>query len=80
MPHGEAPPGAQVERRIQTPPTMTRILCLAGTLALLCTTGCLYREGGPHREYRGRGRYEHHAEVIVGPPAIEVRPPAIIIH
>ena len=65
---------------------MKIILLLTGTVTLLLTSGCLVTEGGGHGHYRGRGGYEHHDAVIVGPPtvevrvpAVEVRPPAIIV-
>jgi hypothetical protein len=52
---------------------MKIILSLAGIMALLSTTGCIVADGGRH----GHARYEHHDEVIVGPPPIEVRAPVV---
>jgi len=60
---------------------MKTILSLAAIITLLAATGCLVSEGGPH----GHARYEHHQEVIVGPPVVVhepvvvVRPPEIIV-
>jgi hypothetical protein len=66
---------------------MKTILLISGVVALLPTTGCLISDGGGRGHYRGRGGYEHHDAVIVGPPVVEVRvplvevrPPAIIVH
>ncbi len=52
---------------------MKLIFLLAGTLSLLFNTGCIVADGGR----RGHARYEHHDEVIVGPPPIEVRAPVV---
>jgi hypothetical protein len=54
---------------------MKMILLFACVITLLTTTGCLVSEGGRH----GHARYESHSEVIVGPPAVVVRPPEIIV-
>lgn len=54
---------------------MKHILLLISLVVLLPATGCLVAETGRH----GHGRYEHHSEVIVGPPVIVVRPPEIIV-
>jgi hypothetical protein len=43
---------------------------------LLTTAGCLVSDGGGGHEH---ARYEHHDEVIVGPPVVEVRPPEVIV-
>ncbi len=62
---------------------MKKILLISGIVSLLATTGCLVSEGGRH----GHARYEHRDEVIIGPPAVEVRapvlevrPPELIVH
>jgi len=56
---------------------MKKILLLMAFAGLLSTTGCLVTEGG--REGHGHARYERHDEVIVGPPALIVRPPEVIV-
>jgi hypothetical protein len=52
---------------------MKIILLLAWVGLLLFTAGCLVEDGGRY----GRGGYERHSEVIVGPPVVEVRVPAV---
>jgi hypothetical protein len=52
---------------------MKKILIFAGIVSLLATTGCIVADDG-HRH----ARYEHHDEVIVGPPVV-VRPPEVIV-
>lgn len=54
---------------------MKIILLFICIMSLLATTGCLVAEGGRH----DHARYEHHDEVIVGPPVLVVRPPEIIV-
>lgn len=54
---------------------MKKILLLACILSLLSTIGCIVPGGGG----RDHARYEHHDEVIVGPPALVVRPPEIVV-
>ena len=61
---------------------MKMILLFACVITLLTTTGCLVSEGGRH----GHEDYQSHSEVIIGPPpvvvrvpAVEVRPPEIIV-
>jgi hypothetical protein len=54
---------------------MKKILFLSGIAALLTTTGCIVPEGGRD----GHARYEHHDEVVVGPPVVVVRPPEVIV-
>jgi hypothetical protein len=53
---------------------MKKILLLASAISLLSTTGCIMPGGG-----RDHARYEHHDEVIVGPPPVVVRPPEVIV-
>jgi len=55
-------------------------------LTFLFTTGCLVEDGGYRGHDHGRGRYEEHSAVIVGPPVVqvrvpevEVRPPEVIV-
>ena len=52
---------------------MKMILLFTCVITLLTTTGCLVSEGGRH----GHARYKSHSEVIVGPPAVEVRVPVV---
>src|SRR5674476_1346958 len=54
---------------------MKTILLFTCVITLLTTTGCLVSEGGRH----GDARYESHSEVIVGPPAVEVRAPVVVV-
>ena len=54
---------------------MKKTLFLTGIISLLTTTGCIFPEGGG----RGHARYEHHDDVIVGPPAVEVRAPEVVV-
>ena len=54
---------------------MKMILLFTCVITLLTTTGCLVSEGGGH----GRARYEHHEDVIVGPPAVVVRVPEVVV-
>ena len=56
-------------------PIMKKILLLTGMVSLLSATGCIFPEGGRG----GHARYEHHDAVIVGPPAVEVRAPEVIV-
>ena len=56
---------------------MKIILYLFVIATLLSTTGCLVSDGG-RGGHRG-ARYEHHDEVIVGPPVLVVRPPEVIV-
>ena len=54
---------------------MKKILLFACIITLLTTTGCLVSEGG-----RGEhARYEHHDQVVVGPPAVVVRVPEVVV-
>jgi hypothetical protein len=54
---------------------MKRILLFACVISLLSTTGCLVSEGGGH----GHARYEHHDDVIVGPPVVAVPVPEVVV-
>jgi hypothetical protein len=54
---------------------MKKILYLTGIVALLSTTGCIFPEG----ERGGHARYEHHDDVIVGPPAVVVSAPEVVV-
>ena len=54
---------------------MKKILYLTGIVTLLSTTGCIFPGGGG----RGHARYEHHDDVIVGPPVVVVRPPEVVV-
>jgi len=56
---------------------MKKILYLTGIVTLLSTTGCIF-PGGEGRGHE-HARYEHHDDVIVGPPALVVRPPEVIV-
>ena len=53
---------------------MKKILFLASIVSLVSTTGCIVPGGDRH----DHARYEHHDEVIVGPPVV-VRPPEVIV-
>jgi hypothetical protein len=59
-----------------------KILYLSGIVTLLSTTGCIV----PMNGRGGDARYEHHDNVIAGPPAlvvsvpeVAVRPPEVIV-
>jgi hypothetical protein len=47
-------------------------------ITLVFTSGCLVSDGRGRGPY-GHARYERHADVIVGPPVIEVRAPEVIV-
>jgi hypothetical protein len=54
---------------------MKKFLSFTCVLTLLSTTGCIVPEGG-----RGdHARYEHHDEVIVGPPVVVVPVPVVVV-
>ena len=54
---------------------MKNILLIIAFASLLSTTGCLVSDGG-----RGEhARYEHHDDVIVGPPAVVVSAPEVVV-
>ena len=54
---------------------MKKILFLAGMAALISTSGCIVpvRDGSEH------ARYEHHDDVIVGPPVVVVPAPVVVV-
>ena len=54
---------------------MKKILFFSGVITLLATTGCIVPEGGRG----GHARYEHHDEVVVGPPVVVVRAPVVVV-
>ena len=54
---------------------MKKILLLTGMVTLLSTTGCIFPGGGG----REQARYEHHDEVLVGPPAVVVHAPEVVV-
>jgi hypothetical protein len=54
---------------------MKKILYLTGMATLLSATDCLVTDGGRH----GHARFEHHDDVIVGPPVVVVHPPEVIV-
>jgi hypothetical protein len=54
---------------------MKKILFLGGIITLLTTIGCIVPEGGRG----GHARYEHHDDVVVGPPAVVVRVPEVVV-
>ena len=54
---------------------MKKILHLIAIATLLSTTGCLVSDGGRG----GHARYEHHDNVIVGPPVVVVHPPELVV-
>ena len=72
IPHGEV----SVQR--VTSLAMKKILYLMGIVTLLSTTGCIFPGGGGGRGHE-HARYEHHDDVIVGPPVLVVRPPEVIV-
>jgi hypothetical protein len=52
---------------------MKTILLFACIISLLSTTGCIMAHGGGH------ARYEHHDDVIVGPPVVVVPAPEVVV-
>jgi hypothetical protein len=54
---------------------MKMILLFICFITLLTTTGCLVPEGGRG----GDARHEHHDAVVVGPPAVVVPVPEVIV-
>ena len=59
-----------------SPLYMKIILCLAGFGLLLSTSGCLVEDRGGHGHDHDR---DHRDAVVVGPPVVVVRPPALIV-
>jgi hypothetical protein len=62
---------------------MKKILLLTSTITLLATSGCLVSDGRRHESFRDEDRHEyveHHEDVVVAPPAVDVRPPEVIVH
>jgi hypothetical protein len=53
-----------------------KLFLLITCVITLLTSGCVVHE---HDHYRRHGYYHHHSEVIVSPPAVEVRPPEVIV-
>ena len=54
---------------------MKKILLFACVLTFLSTTECIVADGG----HGGHARYEHHDDVIVGPPVVVVRAPVVVV-
>lgn len=54
---------------------MKRIPWFTCVSTLLATAGWLVAEDGRHRH----ARYEHHDEIIVGPPVIVVPVPVVVV-
>jgi hypothetical protein len=50
---------------------MKKFLSFTCVLTLLSTTGCIVPEG--------HARYEHHDEVVVGPPVVVVPVPVVVV-
>jgi hypothetical protein len=70
-------PDSEVPTQSVASQDMKKILHLIAIATLLSTTGCLVSEGG--RGGHGHARYEHHDEVIVGPPVVVVHAPELIV-
>ena len=63
--------------------SMKKTLFIFGVISLFSTTGCIFPEGrgggrGHDRDH-DHARYEHHDEVVAGPPVLVVRPPEVIV-
>ncbi len=61
---------------------MKKILLLTSAITLFATSGCLVSDGRGHETYRDDDRHEHvehHEDVIVAPPVVDVRPPEVIV-
>ena len=54
---------------------MKKFLLFTCVITLLTSTGCLVSEGGRHEH----ARYEHHDDVVVGPPVVVVRTPELVV-
>jgi len=54
---------------------MKKILYLTGMFLLLSTTGCIFPGDGRD----GHARYEHSDDMFVGPAAVEVPGPAVVV-
>jgi hypothetical protein len=65
----------EIPARRVTSQDMKKILHLIAIVTLLSTTGCIFPEGGRG----GHARYEHHDDVVVGPPAVVVRAPELVV-
>jgi len=74
-PHGEVPTYRVTFIRKRYKPNMKMILLVACVIPLLSTTGCLVSDGGRG----GHARYEHHDEVLVGPPEVVVHAPEVVV-
>ena len=55
---------------------MKTLLFISGIILLLGTSGCLVADDGRRHHDRDYG----HADVIVAPPVVVVRPPEVIVH
>jgi hypothetical protein len=61
---------------------MKKILLLTSVITLLTTSGCLVSDGRGHEGFHDEDRHEHvehHEDVVVAPPVIDVRPPEVIV-
>jgi hypothetical protein len=61
---------------------MNKILLFTSLIVLVTASGCLVSDGGRRGYYRGPERHEHfesHADVVVAPPVVVLRPPEIIV-
>ncbi len=81
-----ASPGRRLNSGILKTHFLTKILLgTACTGLLLATAGCLVADGGrrgrerDHEHERDHDHYERHADVIVAPPVLVVRPPIVIV-
>lgn len=54
---------------------MKKILYLSSIVTLLSTTGCIVPVNGRG----GDARYQHHDNVIAGPPAVVVGVPEVVV-
>lgn len=62
---------------------MKKILLLISAISLLATTGCIVSDRRHHDAFHDEDRHEHvehHEDVIVAPPVVDVRPPEVIVH
>lgn len=62
---------------------MKKILLLTSAITLLATSGCLVSDGRNREGFHNQDRpdhVEHHEDVVVAPPVIDVRPPEVIVH
>jgi hypothetical protein len=75
-------PPVEKSTRIAYRQCMKKILLLTSVITLITTSGCIGPDGRGRSDFRGEEgheHFEHHEDVIVAPPVIDVRPPEVIV-